>query len=291
MNAYTLDKAVILSRLVICLIFFAGMIKTAVPNRVLRLYPHRVNMLAILPFSTRWQQEIGPEHLEAYGRFRRWFFGGSAAILAVGLLQFAYWQFFFMKVHGFDLLAKNLALHVEYTVLRPENDADKARAATLVTDLQHALAKYQDYHVAEAEGFEPFHLEFKDPVVEFLKHSSDLKAFSISDPISLAYKPTPEGGYKLIGATYAEQKNASDDQLNKDIPLSVARWRRDINLCLPARGTGTKTTDRNKFDSIGSIATKQACDAVGGRFIPVLFGWTIEVHPWEQDPKRVWTEQ
>ncbi len=32
---------------------------------------------------------------------------------------------------------KNMSLHMAYTDLRPGNDADKARAAVLVTDLQH----------------------------------------------------------------------------------------------------------------------------------------------------------
>jgi hypothetical protein len=143
MNAYTLDRAVLLTPLIVSLIYFAGMIKTAVPSRIRRLYPFRVNMGSILPFSTRWQKEIAPEDIDAFGKFRRWSFAGLTAVLVVGLLEAAYFEFFFMRVHGFDLLAKNVALHIEYTALRPENDADKARAATLVTDLQHALAKYQ----------------------------------------------------------------------------------------------------------------------------------------------------
>src|SRR5579862_1406125 len=102
MNAYTLDKAVILSRLIVWLIFMAGLIKTAVPERIRRLYSFKVNLLTIVPFGTRWRQEIAPEHLEAYGRSRRWFFMGFAAILVAGLLRFAYFKYFFMKVHGFD---------------------------------------------------------------------------------------------------------------------------------------------------------------------------------------------
>jgi hypothetical protein len=90
---------------------------------------------------------------------------------------------------------------------------------------------------------------------------------------------------------YAEQKNASEDQLNRDVPLSIARWHRDVNICVPDRGTDAKTTDLKKFHSDGSIATKQACDAVGGRFFPVLSGWTVEVHPWEQNPKLVWPQR
>jgi hypothetical protein len=293
MNAYTLDKAVLLSRLIVWLILVVGLTRTVVPNAVRRLYPFRVNMMATLPFSTRWRQEIAAEHLEAYGRYRRWWFGGFATILVVGLLQFAYFKFFFMKVHGFDLLAKNMAVHVQYTALRPENDADKAHAATLVTDLQHALAKYQDYHVAQAAGFEPFAPEIKVPEIDFWKHSSDPKAavgFDPSEPHSLLYQPTPGGGYKLVGATFMAEKDVSTDQLNRLVPLSVARWHRDVNLCLPARGIHTKTTDLTKFYSGGSIATKQASDAAGGVFYPQFYGWTLQVHPWEQDPKLIWQQ-
>ena len=282
MNAYTLDRAVILPRLIVWIIFVAGMMKTAVPKRIGRLYSRKVNLLAMLPFSSRWQQEIAPEHVTVYRKSRRWFFGGMTALLAVSLLQFAYFKFFFMKVHGFDLLAKNMALHVEYTALRPENDADKARGAALVTDLRDALAKYQDYHVAEADGFAPFAPESKVPVVRFWKHSSSLKpavTFDPGEPYSLLYQPTPGGGYKLIGATYVSEKGASEDQLNRHVPLSVARRSRDVNLCRPALGTDAKTTDWTKLDS---IATRQACDAAGGRFIPLLSDWTVEVHPWEQ---------
>jgi hypothetical protein len=289
MNAYTLDRAVLLTPLIVYLIYAAGMIKTNVPNRIRRLYPFRVNMWSILPFSTRWQKEIAPEDVDAYRKFRRWSFAGLTAILVVGLLKAAYFEFFFMRLHGFDQYAKNIALHIEYTALRPENDPDKVRAADLVKDLQHALVKYRDYHVAEADGFEPFHPELKVPIIRFWKHARDLKttAFNLNEPHSLLYQPTPAGGFKLIGATYVEQKNASEDQLNERIPLSVARWSRDVNLCRPARGTDAKKTDWTKFDS---IATKQACDAVGGRFMPLLSGWTVEVHPWEQNPKLVWAQ-
>lgn len=293
MNVWHVDEAIILARLIVFLIFMAGLIKTAVPERIRRLYSFKVNLLTIVPFGARWQKEIAPEHVDAYRKLRRWFFAGMTALLAllaVGLLQVVYFKFFFMKLHGFDRLAKIVALHVQHTDLRPENDADKARAATLVTDLQHALAKYQDYHVAEAEGFEPFAPEIKVPVVRFWKHSSGLKlavTFKPGEPHSLLYQPTPGGGYKLIGATYVSEKDASEDQLNRHVPLSVARWSREVNLCRPARGTDAKTTDWTKFDS---IATKQACDAVGGRFMPLLSDWTVEVHPWEQNPKLVWAQ-
>ncbi len=186
---------------------------------------------------------------------------------------------------------KNMSLHMAYTDLRPENDADKARAAVLVADLQHALAKYQDYHVAEADGFEPFHPEFKQAVVHFTKNWYGVKAaftFSPTEPTSLLYQRTPDGGYKLIGAMYTDRKGASEEELNERVPLSVARWHWHINLCFPARRSIMKTEDWTKFGFNGSIASRQACDAANGRFFPQVFGWMVHVYPWETDPKLVW---
>ncbi len=83
MNVWHLDEAVILARLIVWLIFAAGLIKTAVPERFRRLYPIKVNLLAMFSFGSHWQQEIAPEHVAAYRKSRRWFFGGITALLAV----------------------------------------------------------------------------------------------------------------------------------------------------------------------------------------------------------------
>jgi len=186
----------------------------------------------------------------------------------------------------------NMFLHMDFTSLRPGNEGDDARAAVLVTDLQHALAKYKDYHVAEADGFKPFHPELKQQkVVHFTRNWYALKAaftFSPTEPTSLLYQRTPDGGYKLIGAMYTDHKGASLDELNERVPLSVARWHRHVNFCIPARGVVLKTADWTRFGPNGSIATKAACDAVGGRFYPQVFGWMVHVYPWETNPQLVW---
>jgi len=187
---------------------------------------------------------------------------------------------------------KNMALHMSFTALRPANEADDARAAALVTQLQHALAKYKDYHVAEADGFKPFHPEFKQQkVVHFTRSWYALKAEFTFDPVkptSLLYQRTPDGGYKLIGAMYTDRKGATLDELNERVPLSVARWHRHVNFCIPARGVNMKTADWTKYGPNGWIATKEACDLVGGRFFPQVFGWMVHVYPWETNPQLVW---
>jgi hypothetical protein len=153
---------------------------------------------------------------------------------------------------------KNMALHMSFTALRPANEADNARAAALVSQLQHALAKYKDYHVAEADGFKPFHPEFKQQkVVHFTRSWYALKAeftFNPLEPTSLLYQRTPDGGYKLIGAMYTDRKGATLDELNERVPLSVARWHRHVNFCIPARGVNMKTADWTKYGPNGWIA-------------------------------------
>ena len=54
-----------------------------------------------------------------------------------------------------------MAAHMGYSSERPKSDADQHRADELVATLQTALAKYKDYHVAEADGYKPWHPEVK----------------------------------------------------------------------------------------------------------------------------------
>ncbi len=89
-----------------------------------------------------------------------------------------------------------------WSKLRPASDADRARAQNLLDTIKTALAKYRDYHVAERDGFKPFHPELKQPELHFTKDWNAVKAailFNPSQPTSLLYRPTPEGGYELVG--------------------------------------------------------------------------------------------
>jgi hypothetical protein len=40
---------------------------------------------------------------------------------------------------------------------------------------------------------------------------------------------------------------------------------------------------------LGSINTKEACNAAGGTFLPHVFGWMVHVYPYETDPKKIWS--
>ncbi len=187
---------------------------------------------------------------------------------------------------------KNMALHMMWTDPMPANAADRARADQMVATLRQSLERYKDYRVAEADGFKPFHPEFKQQsVVHFTKWSYALKAqftFDPAEPTSLLYKRTADGGYELIGAMYTAPRRWNEQKLNERVPLSIARWHKHVNLCLPKKGTEPATVDWTKFGPNGSIATEQACDTAGGRFYPTLFGWMVHVYPWETSQQEVW---
>jgi hypothetical protein len=175
-----------------------------------------------------------------------------------------------------------MALHMAWSETRPATDADRARAAEIVKTLRTALAKYKDYHVAEADGFKPFHPEIPQNIYHFTRWQNGLKAaftFDAAEPTSLLYKKIAGGGYELVGAMYTAPRGTSEAKLDQRVPLSVARWHRHVNLCFPPKGQGL-AADWTKFGPSGSIATKAVCDAAGGRFYPQVFGWMVHVYPW-----------
>jgi hypothetical protein len=175
-----------------------------------------------------------------------------------------------------------MAAHMAWSDMRPATDADRARAAKVVTELRTALAKYKDYHVAEADGFKPFHPEIPQKTYHFTRWQNGLKAaftFDPGEPTSLLYSKTADGRYELVGAMYTAPRGTSGAKLDERVPLSVARWHRHVNLCFPPKGQGAGA-DWTKFGPGGSLATKAACDAAGGRFYPQVFGWMVHVYPW-----------
>ena len=81
-------------------------------------------------------------------------------------------------------------------------------------------------------------------------------------------------------------KRAGEDQLNERVPLSVATWHLHTNLCMPPRDQ-RKTADYTHFGLHGSITTQEACDAAGGKFHPVIFGWMVHVYPYEDSTDKI----
>ena len=179
--------------------------------------------------------------------------------------------------------------HMALSRPRPANPADTQRAQELVATLRASIEKYRDYHVAERDGYKPFLPNLKLNEYHFTNYWYGFKAafeFDPAAPTSLLYRPLPGGGYELIGAMYTAPRGMSEDKLDQRVPLSVARWHRHVNICVPQKGE-TSLADWREFGPRGSIASKDRCDAAGGRFYPQIFGWMVHVYPWESDPAKI----
>jgi hypothetical protein len=186
---------------------------------------------------------------------------------------------------------QHMGPHMKMSAKRPSTPEDWSKADEVVTELREGIEKYKDYRVAIADGFEPFLPNLPQPMYHFTSaRNGFLESFTFdaSRPTSLLYKKTA-GGYELIGAMYTMPVRATEEELNERIPLSIAQWHLHTNLCIPKAG-GVQHADFTKFGLMGSITTKASCDANGGRFYPILFGWMVHVYPFEPTKEKIWEQ-
>src|SRR6201993_567214 len=190
-----------------------------------------------------------------------------------------------MSDHDMDMSA-----HMFMTYLRPANAADQKRAAEILAELRPAIEKYRDYKVALAEGFQIFLPNVPQEHYHFTNYRYAIEArfgFNPEHPTSLLYKKVGDG-YQLEGAMYTAPKGASEEELNERVPLSVARWHKHVNLCMPQKGTELQQVNLKQFGFRGSISTEAACEQAGGVWRPQVFGWMVHVYPFENDPAKIW---
>jgi hypothetical protein len=194
---------------------------------------------------------------------------------------------------GAEPMAGHMAGHMHMTDLKPAAPGDDARAAAVAARAKAAMAPYEDYHKALADGYEIFLPNVPQPQYHFTRYEFGRDArthFDPDKPTSLLYVKTPDGGYRLVGAMYTDRVDATEEELNERIPLSVARWHQHINFCrAPANRKAEYFGADAKFGLRGSITTRAACEAAGGEFYPHIFGWMVHVYPSESDPKKIWS--
>jgi hypothetical protein len=187
----------------------------------------------------------------------------------------------------------HMAGHMSMTTLRAGQIGDQQKADAVAAAAKRAMAPYQDYRKALADGYVIFLPDVPQPIYHFTKREYGFEAAFHFDPLkptSLLYKKTADGSYKLVGAMYTDRKAASEEELNERIPLSIARWHQHINFCKAPKGQEAAYFGPDaKFGLRGSITTEEACNAAGGEFRPHLFGWMVHVYPYETDPKKIWS--
>jgi hypothetical protein len=193
----------------------------------------------------------------------------------------------------------NMMKHMELTPLRAATHDDTVRAIKIAAELRQAIAKYQDTAVARADGYKMFLPNVKEQhVYHFTNYGRAFLSafrFDASKPTSILYQRGDDGTLHLVGAMYTMPKGATLDRLDERVPLGVAQWHKHVNWCLPKRGDQARWTERRDghpvFGPESPIATKAACDAVGGDFHPSTFGWMIHANVVEgHDIASIWAD-
>jgi len=176
--------------------------------------------------------------------------------------------------------------HMELTPARPATHDDSVRAMKVADELRRAIAKYQDTSAAIADGYEMFLPGVKDQrIYHFTNRARAFKEafrFNASEPTSILYTRGADGRLHLVGAMYTMPARAGLSRLDRRIPLSIGRWHKHVNWCVPKKDEQARWTEQKNgapvFGPESPIATRSACDAVGGVFHDRVFGWMIHVN-------------
>lgn len=186
-------------------------------------------------------------------------------------------------------MSANMMKHMELTPTRSPTHADSVRALAVAAELKRAIEKYADTAAAVADGYKMFLPGLKaQHVYHFTNNRHALGAvfhFDATKPTSILYSRGSDGSLHLVGAMYTMPKNAKLDRLNDRVPLSIARWHKHVNWCVPKNGGASRWLEQKNgapvFGPESAIATKAECDAVHGDFHPNLFGWMIHANVYE----------
>ena len=197
-----------------------------------------------------------------------------------------------MAMHSMESHHMDMGPHMKMTPLRTIEPGDRQKANEIIVAARAAAEKYKDFKVALADGFKIFLPNLPQKQYHFTNYWYALEArnhFDALKPTSLLYEKNGDD-YKLIGVMYTAKRDASEEDLNARIPLSIAQWHAHVNLCMPPKDRRAEAlAPHAKFGLAGSIATKEECDAAGGKFFPQVFGWMVHVYPFEEKPEDIWS--
>jgi hypothetical protein len=194
-------------------------------------------------------------------------------------------------MHSMEGHHMDMGPHMKMTTLRDPKPGDADRAQKVLETARGVMTKYQDYHTALADGFQIFHPDVPQKMYHFTNYKYAFEAafaFNPEHPTSLLYEKHGSD-YTLVGIMYTAPKRFTEADLDQRIPLSVAQWHEHVNLCMAPPDRKLEALPPNaKFGFAGSISTKEACDAAGGTFRPLVFNWMVHVYPNEKTDAEIW---
>ena len=81
---------------------------------------------------------------------------------------------------------------------------------------------------------------------------------------------------------YTAPKRMRAGKLDDRVPLSIARWHKHVNWCVPRPAEKARWLERRNglplFGPESPIATRTGCEEVGGLFFASPMGWMIHAN-------------
>jgi len=187
--------------------------------------------------------------------------------------------------------------HLALSPTRPPAPGDSARAAAVASELRRSLAKYKDVAAAEADGYRRFAPRVRQqPVYHYVNPRRawrEREELVPGEPGTLLYREGRGGRLELVGAMYTASRDATPEELDRRVPLSVARWHAHVNFCVVRRAAGDPAPAAGRwgrrFTVRPAITTRAACEEAGGHFVPQLFGWMVHANVFDgETPAAIW---
>ncbi len=161
----------------------------------------------------------------------------------------------------------------------PISYAELKNTVTLLERARQATAKYQDVHVAEADGYQVVGPDIPGMGVHFVL-TLEPKGFDIEKPPILLYQKTPAGGYTLVGVSYlwSAAEGPDGQPLDPPFPKSLAHWHRHDNICVLPHLTNPHGL------------SEAQCREQGGHFVAKT-QWLVHAWIWKDNPSGVFSPE
>jgi hypothetical protein len=174
--------------------------------------------------------------------------------------------------------------HMQMSLKADPKPGDEARAGEILSAAAGVIAQYRDVNQAVRDGYKPFfptgRIGEEIHYTNYRYRRVEQQHVDYRRPGSILYKRTAQG-LKAVGVMYSAPADATPEQLDAIVPLSIATWHRHVDFCggpkslPPAEQFGPNA----RFGPQGSIHTEEACRAAQGLWMPVVLNWMTHVYP------------
>lgn len=175
----------------------------------------------------------------------------------------------------------NMMPHPSHSAGAPITYAELKKTVAELERAKEATVKYQDVHVAEADGYQVVGPDFPGMGVHFVL-TMEPKAFDLEKPPILLYQkdPAAPGRYSLVGVSYLWNAPEGPDgqPLDPPFPKSLAVWHRHANICVLAH-----------LENPHGL-TEAQCRERGGHFV-AQSQWLVHAWIWKDNPSGVFSPE